>query len=942
MKLRTRIMALILAMVLCISMSATGVYAEESPAEAVVSEELVVDHTCEEHDETATEPETVPDEDVDRTTADAVVDEADVSSVEESDISADEPEAEEEAAEQAGLDDSNNLGTGDTAEPAEELVDEAPADEVSAEEVTFQSYADTLWSDGTTVDPTIWYGEEDDTVAILTEVTEYYSMAFEALDFINEERASYGLDPVVMDEVLLETAMHRAAETTLYWAHQRPNGGSFTSICPGMIRGTGENIGYGCLSAEEMIAGWMSSMGHRANIIYSTDVSIGVGCIEVDGYMFWVMNCSEGLYKEASASDYTDRTIQRVVHATTNGLKDATTISVSANKIAPNETASISVKFNYTLIDVVFNLPPEGLIYSSTDTSVCTVSDAGVITGVGEGSATIIAYYPGYEEGAWEIPITVCVHSYTSEVTTAPKCNAYGVETYTCSKCGDSYTLKLAMADHTYDDGVITTEMSCMSSGVMTYTCTGCGRTKTSVIEAPYTHSYDDGVVATAPTCVEDGIMTYTCTVCGKTKTDTVFSSAKYCVVDKSEGTVARAASCTLAGVIHYTCSVCGNVRDTTTIPALGHSYDAGVVTTEPTCTEDGIMTYTCQNCGGTKTEAIASAGEHNYSTVTWSSVTCESSGMEKRVCACGASTMVKVDALGHDIVKHDAKAATCTEAGYAAYETCSRCDYSTYAEISASGHAYDGGKTTKNATCTETGVETYTCTTCGASYTESVAALGHSVVTEPAVAPTCDFSGCTEKSYCSRCGTVLVPAEEVPATGHDWDDGVVTKEASAAESGIMTYTCGICSATRTTVIPALGEDTEDNTLDYDVNADGTTDSRDVIALMKHVIETQTAANLEAADTNGDGSIDILDVIRLVNYLSMYGDVDLDSTVETEDASQILLSSSGQTSVFDDEETGMLSAITGDVNGDGAIDARDATQVSRYVNGLSSLLDEGN
>lgn len=40
--------------------------------------------------------------------------------------------------------------------------------------------------------------------------------------------------------------------------------------------------------------------------------------------------------------------------------------------------------------------------------------------------------------------------------------------------------------------------------------------------------------------------------------------------------------------------------------------------------------------------------------------------------------------------------------------------------------HTWDAGVVTKEPTCTEAGVKTYTCTTCGATKTEAIAALGH------------------------------------------------------------------------------------------------------------------------------------------------------------------------------------------------------------------------
>ena len=73
------------------------------------------------------------------------------------------------------------------------------------------------------------------------------------------------------------------------------------------------------------------------------------------------------------------------------------------------------------------------------------------------------------------------------------------------------------------------------------------------------------------------------------------------------------------------------------------HFWGEGIVTTEPKCEEIGVRTYTC-TCGESKTEEIG--------------------------------------ALGHDEVEHAGQAATCMEKGWSAYETCSRCDYTTYVEI--------------------------------------------------------------------------------------------------------------------------------------------------------------------------------------------------------------------------------------------------------------------
>ena len=76
----------------------------------------------------------------------------------------------------------------------------------------------------------------------------------------------------------------------------------------------------------------------------------------------------------------------------------------------------------------------------------------------------------------------------------------------------------------------------------------------------------------------------------------------------------------------------------------------------------------------------------------------------------------MELPASGHKTVKHDAKPATCTEAGWNAYETCENCDHTTYAEIPATGHNYV--EQIVEPTCTKDGCTLHTCTNCNDSYT--------------------------------------------------------------------------------------------------------------------------------------------------------------------------------------------------------------------------------
>ena len=84
-----------------------------------------------------------------------------------------------------------------------------------------------------------------------------------------------------------------------------------------------------------------------------------------------------------------------------------------------------------------------------------------------------------------------------------------------------------------------------------------------------------------------------------------------------------------------------------------------------------------------------------------------------------------------------------------------------------ACSHTWDNGTVTTPATCTSTGVKTFTCSVCNATKTETILAKGHTEVIDEAVAATCTTPGKTEGKHCSVCNTVLVAQKEVPVKGH-------------------------------------------------------------------------------------------------------------------------------------------------------------------------------
>ena len=151
-------------------------------------------------------------------------------------------------------------------------------------------------------------------------------------------------------------------------------------------------------------------------------------------------------------------------------------------------------------------------------------------------------------------------------------------------------------------------------------------------------------------------------------------------------------------------------------------------------------------------------------------------------------------DPNNHDMMHHDAKAPTCTEIGWDAYETCQRegCTYTTKVEIPALKHKlvhHDA----KAPTCTETGWEEYdTCSRCDYTTKVELPALKHDLVHHDAKAPTCTEIGWYEYDACQREGCDYTTKVEIPAPGHDYTEKVV--KPTCEKVGYTLHTCKKCN----------------------------------------------------------------------------------------------------------------------------------------------------
>lgn len=383
-----------------------------------------------------------------------------------------------------------------------------------------------------------------------------------------------------------------------------------------------------------------------------------------------------------------------------------------------------------------------------------------------------------YEEYEWIEPLG---HEWSKEgtVTQEQSCENPEITTYKCERtdiwpaCKATKQVETKPAlGHTWNEGKITKEATCTETGVKTYTCSRCGGTKTE--EIPKTkHDYEEQIVKPA-TCISTGIANYICKNCGQ-KIQRKLPITDHTRVVKNQ----KEATCGAAG---YTgdvyCSVCNKKLESgKTIPKLSeHTWGEWTITNQPTCKTYGVKQRRCKVCNELDIETIAKT-DHKWILESTTPATCGIGEIQHYKCSvCGKTKDVTLD--------------------------------------NPLSHAWDSGKVTKEPTCTETGIKTFTCTNCGTTREETINATGHlHKETKNQKAATCTEDGYTGDIYCSDCGTKLESGTVINKLGHTWDNGVITKEATETEEGIKTYTCKTCGETKTESIPVTSHHWDQGTI---------------------------------------------------------------------------------------------------------------------------------
>ncbi len=543
----------------------------------------------------------------------------------------------------------------------------------------------------------------------------------------------------------------------------------------------------------------------------------------------------------------------------TENMKVGTICSVcgaEGDDVTEIADTALGHEYEYEIVDVTCT-EDEHILYTCTrcgDTYTDTFDDAEKATGHNYEEKEVDATCSSYAYTVYTC--ANCGDTYTEETGTEYDADNHSAAEVTltlrdadcsteknglvkmyCSDCDESWYEVIAY-EHDYE--ITETDATCEVEGTTTYTCSVCGKTYT-VDGEKIDHDYQ--VTDSKEATCEDGYIEYTCTMCGKSYTEILDAVDDHTWVEDQ----VVDATCTENEKVGTVCSVCGAEGDVTEIAdtALGHDYDYEIV--DATCTEGEKIVYTCTRCGDTYEEETGTQAALGH---TWVEETveaaCSTEGYTKFVCSvCGVyddyEEILDIDEDAHVYVETTLREATCSKAGIVK-KTCSLCGAYTYESVTVE-HTWDEGVVTTEATCTEDGVMTYTCTVCGETETEAIEATGHeygeelwsddgyvlyqvcevcgdiNILWEDPDADTESthiFSTTITEATCTEDGEIVYTCalhedctanhtEIIEATGHEYDDGVITQEATCTDDGVITYTCGVCGDTYTETIAATG-----------------------------------------------------------------------------------------------------------------------------------------
>ncbi|MDO4381108.1 MAG: leucine-rich repeat protein [Clostridia bacterium] len=418
-------------------------------------------------------------------------------------------------------------------------------------------------------------------------------------------------------------------------------------------------------------------------------------------------------------------------------------------------------------------------------------------------------------ENGETVPMTG--HNYV-DVVTDPTCAEKGFTTHTCSVCGDNYVDSYVDAkDHTPAQAVKENEIpaTCKAEGsydsvVYCSVCdTEISREKVTVEKLD--HTFGEWDILQNATCTEAGKETGKCIVCGHIE----IREIKALGHAFGEWEVVTPATCTEKGLEKRVCENDASHVEEKDIEATGHTPET-VGAKDATCTEDGYTgDSVCKTCNATlETGKVITAKGHTPAQAVKENevpATCTSKGSYDSVVYCSvcdteiSREKVTVEKLAHTEEILPAVPATCTETGLTEGKKCSVCGEVLVPqnEVPMADHTFGDWEIAKEATCTEKGELTRTCSVCKKTETAPIAAKKHTAgvpVKENEISATCKEEGSYDSVvYCSVCKAELnrekrtVPKTDLHTPSEAVKENEVPATCKAEGSYDSVVYCSVC-----------------------------------------------------------------------------------------------------------------------------------------------------
>ena len=448
-------------------------------------------------------------------------------------------------------------------------------------------------------------------------------------------------------------------------------------------------------------------------------------------------------------------------------------------------------------------------------------------------------------EGETKYTCVICGYEKTSVIPALPHEHTYSedyssdenVHWYAAS-CG--HDIKVGLAVHSWDGGVVVTDPTESAEGATKYTCVICGYEKTEITPTlTHTHSYenewsndayshwnasdcghelkanisvhtwDGGVVVTAPTESAEGATKYTCVICGYEKTEITPAIPHIHTYGDEWASDAN---------VHWNASDCGHdLKANVSV----HSWDDGVVVTAPTESSEGTTKYTCVICGYERIKATPTL-EHKH---TYSAEWTSNEYLHWHAASCGHNERNEVSAhiWGEKIVTTPATEDStglytfnCVICGYEKTEIIPKlththvfdnkwsadedthwigttCGHDIKSDIAV--HVWDNGTIVVEPTEDEEGEMLYKCLICKTEKTKTISMVDH----EHTYESVWSYDEYTHW-YNADCGH----DDKIGIAAHIFGESVVTVPATEDSTGVLTYKCVLCSAEKNETIPKL------------------------------------------------------------------------------------------------------------------------------------------